>query len=125
MLMEPKWVLMVAGKCSVAELLSKQLSMLPNLNRVSGGVSLSADTILSGERSGKDRLGQERGESDCSGHWEPHLPSPSHHPIQARLPLQLLTRKLPVDGEAEGALPVLIQVLGAKEGGWLDGFLGA
>jgi len=61
MLMESGWVPMFAGKCTVAEMLSKQLSMLPSLSSVSGGVLLSVDTVQNGERSGKDRLGTGEG----------------------------------------------------------------
>lgn len=57
MLVEPEWIPVFAGKCYVAQMLSKQASVLPHSNIVLGGVLLSADTIQSGERSGKERQG--------------------------------------------------------------------
>lgn len=55
MLVEPECVLIFAGKCCEAEMLSKQPSMLPHPDPVLGGVLLSAGTIRSGETSGKER----------------------------------------------------------------------
>lgn len=82
-LMEPEWIPIFAGKLCVAEVLPKQPLVLPHPDLVLGGVLLSADTIHSGERSGKETQGKAERAEELGEHWDlPELPSPSHHSIQ-------------------------------------------
>lgn len=59
--MEPGWVPMFAGKCSAAEVLPKQLLMLPSPNSVSGGILLPAGTCPEWEEIGEGQTGDRRG----------------------------------------------------------------